>query len=189
MYPAFFSFLDVPRPKKPLRLPPLLAEVEIVTLVKRTENLKHRALLMTAYGSGLRVSEVVNLKLHPIDSKRMMIFVARGKGKKGRLVPLSKMLLDTLRAYIREFKPMVYLFEGEKGGAYSTRAAQAVLKEAKERAGIYKKGSIHSLRHSYATQLSEGGTDIRYIERFLGHNNLKCTQPRQQKINSTNYLY
>jgi site-specific recombinase XerD len=169
------EFYDLPRPKKPLRLPHILAAEEVVGLVRATDNLKHRALLMTAYGAGLRVSELVTLKLTDIDGKRMMIFVEQSKGKKDRMVPLSTLLLETLRQYVREYKPKVYLFEGEKGGPYSTRSAQEVLKEAKKRAGIYKRGSIHSLRHSYATHLLEGGTDIRYIQSFLGHNSLKTT--------------
>ncbi|HEV7329978.1 MAG TPA: site-specific integrase [Flavisolibacter sp.] len=169
------EFYDIPRPKKPLKLPHILAEEEVVALVKATPNPKHRALLMTAYGAGLRVSELVGLKLTDVDSKRMMIFVEQSKGKKDRMVPLSKMLLETLRLYVRAYKPCFYLFEGEGGKAYSTRSAQEVLKEAKKRAGIYKKGSIHSLRHSYATHLLEGGTDIRYIQSFLGHNSLKTT--------------
>jgi site-specific recombinase XerD len=169
------EFYDIPRPKKPLKLPHILAEEEVVTLVKATANLKHRALLMTAYGAGLRVSELVGLRLSDIDSKRMLIFVEQSKGKKDRMVPLSKLLLETLRLYVKEYKPTHYLFEGESGKAYSTRSAQEVLKEAKKRAGIYKKGSIHSLRHSYATHLLEGGTDIRYIQSFLGHNSLKTT--------------
>jgi site-specific recombinase XerD len=169
------EFYDVPRPKKPLKLPHILAAEEVVELVKKTDNLKHRALLMTAYGAGLRVSELVSLKISDIDSKRMMIFVEQSKGKKDRLVPLSPLLLETLRLYVKKYKPRQFLFEGEKGGAYSTRSAQEVLKEAKKWAGIYKRGSIHSLRHSYATHLLEGGTDIRYIQSFLGHNSLKTT--------------
>ncbi|WP_121354111.1 tyrosine-type recombinase/integrase [Flavisolibacter nicotianae] len=169
------EFYDIPRPKKPLRLPHILAEEEVVALVRSTPNLKHRALLMTAYGAGLRVSELVGLKIQDIDSKRMLLFVEQSKGKKDRMVPLSPLLLDTLRHYAKEFKPGFYLFEGEGGKAYSTRSAQEVLKEAKKRAGIYKRGSIHSLRHSYATHLLEGGTDIRYIQSFLGHNSLKTT--------------
>lgn len=169
------EFYDIPRPKKPLRLPHILAEEEVVSLVKSTANLKHRALLMTAYGAGLRVSELVGLKITDVDSKRMMLFIEQSKGKKDRVVPLSKLLLETLRLYVKQYRPKAYLFEGEGGGPYSPRSAQEVLKDAKLRAGIYKRGSIHSLRHSYATHLLEGGTDIRYIQSFLGHNSLKTT--------------
>jgi integrase/recombinase XerD len=95
--------------------------------------------------------------------------------KKDRIVPLSKKLLETLRIYYRQYRPLNYLFEGQYGGAYSTRSAQSILKEAKQKAGIHKKGSIHSLRHSYATHLMEAGTDIRIIQELLGHNTIKTT--------------
>ena len=169
------EFYDLPRPKKPQKLPSVLAEEEMVDLVQTTTNIKHRALLMAAYSAGLRVSELVNLKIEDIDSKRMVLYVRQGKGKKDRMVPLSKKLLETLRIYYKTYRPKQYLFEGEGGGAYSERSAQLVLAMAKKRAGIRKKGSIHMLRHSYATHLLEAGTDIRYIQAFLGHNSLQTT--------------
>jgi site-specific recombinase XerD len=169
------EFYDLPRPKKPHKLPSVLAEEEIISLIVKTTNIKQRALLMASYSAGLRVSELVNLRIQDIDSKRMMLYVRCGKGKKDRMVPLSVKLLETLRAYYRQYRPKEFLFEGEKGGAYSTRAAQMVLAEAKKKAGIRKKGSIHMLRHSYATHLLESGTDIRYIQSFLGHLSLQTT--------------
>jgi site-specific recombinase XerD len=169
------EFYDLPRPKKPQKLPSVLAEEEVTDLIRKTVNLKHRTLLMTSYSAGLRVSELVNLKITDIDSRRMMLHIRGGKGKKDRMVPLSQKLLHTLREYFRQFRPKEYLFETEKGEPYESRYAQAVLKEAKEKAGIWKKGSIHLLRHSYATHLLEGGTDIRYIQAFLGHNSLQTT--------------
>lgn len=169
------EFYDLPRPKKPKKLPGVLAEEEVADLIKKTENLKHRALLMAAYSAGLRVSELVNLTIEDIDSKRMVMQLRDAKGKKDRVVPLSHRLLDTLREYYKAFRPKYYLFEGEQGGAYSPRSAQAVLKEAKERAGIRKKGSVHLLRHSFATHLLESGTDIRYIQALLGHNSVQTT--------------
>lgn len=105
----------------------------------------------------------------------MMIHIREGKGGKDRVVPLSKKLPEALREYFRAYRPKIYLFEGEDGGAYSSRSAQAVLSEAKRKAGIRKNGSIHLLRHSYATQLLEGGTGIRYIQAFLGHDSLQTT--------------
>lgn len=169
------EFYDLPRPKKPQKLPSVLAEEEVIELIRKTENLKHRALLMTSYSAGLRVSELISLKITDIDSRRMMLHIRGGKGKKDRMVPLSQKLLLTLREYFRQFRPKQYLFETEKGEAYESRYAQAVLREAKAKAGIWKKGSIHLLRHSYATHLLEGGTDIRYIQAFLGHNSLQTT--------------
>jgi len=186
------EFYDLPRPKKPYKLPNVLAEEEIISLIKKTENLKHKTLLMASYAAGLRVSELVSLKISDIDSKRMLIYLRAAKGKKDRVVPLSKLLLETLREYVRQYKPKNYVFEGERGGEpYSKRSAQEVLRAAKKRAGIQKSGSIHLLRHSYATHLLESGTDIRYIQAFLGHNSLKTTmrythvmQPKIEAIQS-----
>ena len=169
------EFYDLPRPKKPFKLPEILAEEEIIMIIKNIENIKHRVMIMTAYSAGLRVSEIINLKINDIDSKRMMMHIKAGKGKKDRLVPLSKKLLEALREYYKIYKPKQYLFEGQYGGMYSTRSAQLILQHAKAKAGIRKKGSIHSLRHSYATHLMEAGTDIRIIQDLLGHNSIKTT--------------
>jgi integrase/recombinase XerD len=170
------EFYYLPRPKKPIRLPVVLAEEEIISLIQKTSNLKHKALLMTSYSAGLRVSELVSLKIVDVDSKRMMILVRQGKGKKDRMVPLSRKLLDILKEYFKQYKPKEYLFESEQNRApYSSRSAQLILREAKAKAGINKGGSIHTLRHSFATHLLEAGTDVRYIQAFLGHNNLKTT--------------
>ena len=149
------EFYDLPRPKKRLKLPSILSEEEIIALIQKTRNLKHRALLMAAYSSGLRVSELVSLKIRDVDSKRMLLHVREAKGGKDRMVPLSQKLLITLSAYVSAYKPKEYLFEGEGNKAYSSRSAQEVLKEAKQKAGIQKQGGIHLLRHSYATHLLE----------------------------------
>ncbi|MER3465440.1 MAG: integrase, partial [Chitinophagaceae bacterium] len=170
------EFYDLPRPKKPQNLPSILAEEEMVSIIQATKNLKHKALLMTCYSAGLRVSELVNLKIVDIDSKRMMLHIRGAKGKKDRMVPLSKVLVETLREYYKSYRPKEYVFEAEdKKRALSPRTAQQILAQAKMATGIKKKGSIHMLRHSYATHLLEAGTDIRYIQTFLGHGSLKTT--------------
>lgn len=169
------EFYDLPRPKKPFKLPSVLAEEEIIRLIQKVNNLKHRALLMTGYAAGMRVSEIIHLKIADIDSMRMMIHIHAGKGKKDRMVPLSNKLLETLRSYYLVYKPKEYLFENPSGGVYSVRSAQQILHNAKQEAGIQKKGSIHMLRHSYATHLMESGTDIRIIQELLGHNSIKTT--------------
>jgi integrase/recombinase XerD len=169
------EFFDLPRPKKPELLPDVLSQTQIARLFKSITNLKHKTLIMTCYAAGLRVSEVVNLKIRDIDSERMMIHIRAGKGKKDRMIPLSEVLLKTLREYFKQYRPREFLFEGENKSAYSTRSAQLVLAAAKKRAGIFKKGSIHSLRHSYATHLMESGIDIRFIQEALGHNSLNTT--------------
>ena len=136
-------------------------------------------MLFTAYSAGLRVSEVVNVKLCDIDSGRMQLFISRAKGKKDRCVNLSPVLLDILRSYIKQAspRPAVYLFESERTGqAYPTRTVQQIFTNAKQKASIRKEVGIHSLRHSFATHLLDKGTDIRYIKDLLGHFNIKTTE-------------
>jgi integrase/recombinase XerD len=184
-------FWEIPRPKKPLQLPKLLNEAELGHLFRALHNKKHKAMLFTAYSAGLRVSEIVNLKLSDIDSNRMQIFIARAKGKKDRYINLSPVLLDILRQYIKEYKPRpkVYLFESEQTGTcYPVRTVQQIFTGAKEKAGIKKDVGIHSLRHSFATHLLDKGTDIRYIKDLLGHFNIKTTErylhvSKQQLVN------
>ncbi|MBK5284050.1 MAG: site-specific integrase [Bacteroidia bacterium] len=166
---------ELPRAQKPFQLPAVFAEEEVKKIITASKNLKHRSMLCLAYAGGLRVSEVVNLKLKDIDSKRMVITLRAAKGKKDRQVMLSEKLLLLLREYVRETKPKVWLFEGQYGGQYSSRSVQEVIQQAKQKAGIKKKGSIHALRHSFATHLLEGGTDIISIKELLGHNSLKTT--------------
>ena len=184
-------FWEIPRPKKPLLLPKLLNEDELRKLFNALTNKKHKAMLFTAYSAGLRVSEVVNLKIADIDSQRMQIFIARAKGKKDRYVNLSPILLDILRKYLLDYKPRpkIYLFESEQTlGGYPTRTAQQIFANAKKKAGIKKEVGIHSLRHSFATHLLDKGTDIKYIKDLLGHFNIKTTErylhvSKQQLIN------
>lgn len=172
-------FWEIPRPKKPLQLPKLLNEKELAALFNALKNKKHKAMLFTAYSAGLRVSEIVKLKIADIDSKRMQIFIERAKGKKDRYVNLSPVLLDILRSYIKEYKPKpkVYLFESEQTlTAYPTRTVQQIFTMAKNKAGIRKEVGVHSLRHSFATHLLDKGTDIKYIKDLLGHFNIKTTE-------------
>lgn len=172
-------FFEIPRPKRPLILPKLLNETELRKLFNALTNKKHKAMLFTCYSAGLRVSEVANLKLQDIDSKRMQIFVERAKGKKDRYVNLSPILLDILRSYHKEYepKPKLYLFESEQTrDGYPTRTIQQIFSNAKQKAGIRKEVGIHSLRHSFATHLLDKGTDIKYIKDLLGHFNIKTTE-------------
>ena len=171
-------FWEIPRPKKPLDLPRIFNQDEIAAIINSIKNKKHKAMLMLAYSGGLRVSEVVSIKTYDIDSTRMTIFIRQAKGKKDRVVSLSPVLLVMLREYALEYKPdkTGYLFEGNtKGTPYSTRSLQEVLQAAKSKAGIIKPGSIHSLRHSFATHLIDKSTDVTMIQRLLGHNDLKTT--------------
>ncbi|HLD52072.1 MAG TPA: site-specific integrase [Sediminibacterium sp.] len=168
------EFYDLPRPKKPFKLPSILAEEEVVEIIKNIQNIKHKTMIMAAYSAGLRVSEIVSLKIKNIDNKRMMIHIQGAKGKKDRMVPLSNVLLTMLRKYYKEYHPKEYLFEGQNGGAYSARSVQEVLQVAKQKV-TNKVGGVHMLRHSYATHLMEAGTDIRIIQTLLGHNSIRTT--------------
>jgi integrase/recombinase XerD len=189
-------FWEIPRPKKQLQLPKVLNETEIGRLFKVIQNLKHKAIVFTAYSAGLRVSEVVNLKLTDVDSKRMTLFIQQSKGKKDRYVNLSPVLLDILRSYLQKQnpRPKNYLFEGQvPGEPYSIRSAQQIFINAKKAAGISKLITFHGLRHSFATHLLEKGVDIKYIKDILGHFDIKTTEryvhvARKKLVNITSPL-
>jgi len=168
-------FFDIPRPKKAKKLPKSISIIDIKRLFELTQNLKHNTMLKLCYEMGLRVSEITNLKINDIDSRTMQVFIERAKGKKDRYANLPESILDQLREYYKEYKPKEYLFEGQYGGQYSSRSVQQVFKDSLKRASINKKVSIHSLRHSFATHLLENGTDIRFIQELLGHNDIKTT--------------
>ncbi len=159
----------------PKKLPVILSSQEVRTLIKVTKNIKHKSMISVAYGSGLRVSELLDLKISVIDSDRMTLHVKQSKGLKDRLVPLSENALKLLREYYVEYQPKEYIFEGQDGGKYSGSSFNKILKAAARKAGIQKKISSHTLRHSFATHLLEKGTDIRVIQKLLGHNSIKTT--------------
>lgn len=166
----------VQRPKKGRQLPNVLSEEKVVAILKCTGNLKHRAMLWLIYSSGLRLGELINLKIQDVDSKRMLLIVKQGKGKKDRVSLLSEKVLILLRDYFRQYHPREWLFEGQFGGQYSPTSVQKVFRQAKEKAGIKKYATVHTLRHSFATHLLERGTDLRYIQALLGHQNPKTTE-------------
>lgn len=168
-------FYEIPRPKKPFLLPKALNLDEVKRLFDAVENLKHRLILQLCYGMGLRVSEIVNLKIQDIDSQTMRVFISRAKGKKDRYVQLPISILTELRTYYKEYKPKQFLFEGQYGGAYTVRSVQMVFKQAMQKAKINKPIGIHGLRHSYATHLLEQGTDISLIQQLLGHQDINTT--------------
>ncbi len=168
-------FLDIPRPKKPQQLPKALNQKEIKKIIDVTENPKHRLVIQLAYGMGLRVSEIVNLKLEHIDSKNMTVFIEKAKGKKDRIAQLPETVLQDMKTYYKAYKPEIWLFEGQFGGQYTVRSAQNVFKNAMKKAKINRTVGIHSLRHSYATHLLEYGTDITLIQKLLGHTQISTT--------------
>ena len=162
--------------RKSQKIPVVLSVREVKIFFECTGNLKHKAILQTIYSAGLRLSEVVNLKIEEIDSDRMIITVRQGKEKIDREMMLSVKLLSLLRYYVKEYKPTAYLFEGQNGGAYSSRSVQQIMKRAVRNAGIRKPATVHTLRHSFATHLLEQGTDLRYIQEFLGHKSIQTTE-------------
>lgn len=166
---------DIPRPKRPQLLPKALNKKEVQKIIEVTENPKHKLIIQLCYGMGLRVSEIVNIKIEDIDSVTMRVFIARAKGKKDRSVNLPESILHQLRTYYKAEHPKKYLFEGKNGDQYSVRSAQSVFKTAMNKAGIIKTVGIHSLRHSYATHLLQCGTDITLIQKLMGHQDMKTT--------------
>lgn len=168
---------EIKRPRKDKKLPVVLSKEEVASILSSVDNVKHKAILMLVYSAGLRVGEVVKLKPEDIDSKRMLIHVRGSKGRKDRYTMLSETALEILRQYWREHKPTKWLFEGARMGRYlSTRTVEKVLEYACEKVGIKKDASVHTLRHSFATHLLEGGTDLRYIQELLGHKDSKTTE-------------
>ena len=168
-------FIEIPRQKKQSILPKVIHSIDIRKLFEVTENLKHNTMLKLSYGMGLRVSEIINLKVVDIDSRSMQVFIERAKGKKDRYANLPESILEQLRKYYIEYQPKEYFFEGQYGGQYSSRSVQQVFQNSLTKAGINKKVGIHSLRHSFATHLLEKGTDVRLIQDLLGHKDIKTT--------------
>ncbi len=175
-------YLNVVRPRKEKRLPTVLSQAEVVRIFNAVENRKHLALLQTLYACGLRIGELINLQIKDIDSERKCISVLRGKGFKDRAVPLPEELLQLLREYYKQYRPVIYLFEGQqpKGALkpvpYSPTSVRRVLYRAVKKAGIRKKVTPHTLRHSYATHLYEYGVNLRSIQVLLGHSSSKTTE-------------
>jgi len=166
----------IPRAKMRKKLPVVLSQQEIQALFSATRNLKHRALLMTIYSAGLRVSEVVHLKVSDIDSQRMVIRVQQGKGAKDRYTLLAQRTVEVLREYWRAYRPEEWLFPGQPAkGSLSVSSVQKVFGKVLHEAGIKKHATVHTLRHSFATHLLERGTDLYQIQRLLGHTTPKTT--------------
>ena len=164
------------RPFSEKHIPVVLSINEVSSIIKNTANIKHKAILATIYSHGLRISELVNLKISDVDSKRGYLMIRKGKGYKDRPIPLNQECINILRIYYKEFKPKDYLFEGASLPYYSTTSIRAILKLSVIKSRILKKVTPHTLRHSFATHLLEKGVDIRYIQELLGHSNIKTTE-------------
>ena len=181
--------LFIPPRKRSWQLPEVLGQKEVERLLLAAAKQRDRCLLMTAYATGLRVSELVRLKVSAIDGERMTVRVEQGKGRKDRYTILSQRLLSELRSYWKEHRSPIYLFPNRKGGPISIDYAQRIYNLAKLRAGIQKGHGIHTLRHCFATHLLEAGVDLRTIQTLLGHNSMTSTerylQIRQHRITTT----
>ncbi|MDO8591269.1 MAG: tyrosine-type recombinase/integrase [bacterium] len=170
------AFNKVRHPRQASRLPVVLSGDEIKRMIELTKNFKHRLILALTYAAGLRVSEVVRLRVRDIDLSGLTITVRQGKGKKDRLTVFSASLSLDLQKLMAGKQGDEYVFESERGGRLTEATAQKVFYQAMQRAGIKKEATFHSLRHSFATHLLENGTDVRYVQELLGHANIRTTQ-------------
>lgn len=159
------------RPRKEKHLPQVISQEELLKSISKIDNIKHKSIISLAYGTGMRVSEICNLKITDIDSKRMIITIRQSKGRKDRIVPLSQNNLLLLREYFKQYKPKEYLFNGQFELKYSSTSCNAIVKKY-----LGENYHFHQLRHSYATTLLENGTDLRIIQKCLGHSSSKTTE-------------
>jgi site-specific recombinase XerD len=169
-------FYDIERPRKQRKLPKVISKEEVKLIINNTNNIKHKCIVSLLYSAGLRRSEVINIKISDIDSKRMIICINDAKGKKDRITLLSKTLLKDLRIYVKKWRPTEFLFEGPNRTPYSGSSILRIVKNAAIKANIRLKVTPHILRHSFATHLLENGTDLRYIQVLLGHSSTRTTE-------------
>ncbi len=167
--PLKFRHIEYPRSEK--KLPQIIDKTYLLEAINKIQNKKHKAIIALAYSTGMRVSEVCNLLIADIDSKRMIITIRQSKGKKDRIVGLSSKILEILREYFKEYKPKTYLFNGQFENYYSPRSCNQIVKQY-----LGKEFHFHQLRHSNATALLEAGTDLRIIQKHLGHASSKTTE-------------
>ena len=169
-----YYFID--RPIKDKKLPIVLSKEEVQSLFNQVYNLKHKTILVLIYSCGLRISELINLKINDIDTQRMLIQIRNSKGNKDRQVQLAEQIHQLIKRYNNEYNPKQFLFNGLNSFQYSTASIQKIIKRAAIKADIRKNVTPHNLRHSFATHLLEDGIDIRYIQTILGHSNIQTTQ-------------
>lgn len=164
------------RPRKSRKIPTILEKTEIQLMIESTANLKHRTIISALYATGMRVSELLNLKMEDIHAEDMYVSIRNAKGRKDRNVPLSAQLLKMLRRYYKMYRPVIYMFEGSIGRKYSSSSVNNIVKAAAKRVGVIKDVSCHTIRHSYATHLLDKGVNLRYIQELLGHSSPKTTE-------------
>lgn len=180
------EYYDVKRPKKSLSLPNVLTQTEVLSIIQNPINIKHRAILTTIYSGGLRISELINLRIVDIHSEEGYIYVKDSKGKKDRKTVLSPYLVDLLRDYYVKYRPSYWLFEGQNGGKYSTSSVNAIFRKAVQNTNSNPWATVHTLRHSFATHSIENNVNMRYLQSMLGHNSPKTTEIYTKTIEINN---
>ncbi|MFH1426918.1 MAG: site-specific tyrosine recombinase/integron integrase [Patescibacteria group bacterium] len=171
-----YKKIDLKFAKRNKSLPIVLSREEIKNILENTKNIKHRLMITLAYSSGLRVSEVINLKVQDLDLKDLTIHIKNAKGMKDRITVFSEKILNEIKNMIAGKDKNCFVFESERGGQLTTATAQKVFIKSLEKCKINKPATFHSLRHSFATHLLENGTDVRYVQELLGHVNIRTTQ-------------
>ena len=180
------EYYDIQRPKKAVSIPNVLSKNEVINIIQYPKNIKHRAILQTIYGAGLRISELINLRITDIHSKDGYLFIKDSKGKKDRKTILPKQLLILLRTYYKEYKPSYWLFEGQTGGKYSTTSIRSIFRKAVKETNSNPWATVHTLRHSFATHCIENNVNIRHLQNMLGHNSPKTTEIYTKTIEINN---
>lgn len=170
------TYYDIQRPKRAKNLPNVLSKEEVATLLNAVDNLKHKAILAMIYSSGLRIGEIIKLRIEDVRSREGYLFIKGAKGKKDRRGIISEQLLILLRVYFRKYRPAYWLFEGQTGGQYSTTSIQKIFRKAVKKSNLNPWATPHTLRHSFATHLLEQGVNLRYIQSILGHASPKTTE-------------
>lgn len=179
---------DIQRPKKTKSLPNVLSKTEIKSLLSSTENIKHRLILATIYSAGLRISELLRLRIEDIHFDDEFIFIKDAKGKKDRRSVLSQSLTKSIKVYLDKYKPAYWLIEGADGGQYSSSSIQKIFRAAVKNAGINPWATPHTLRHSFATHLLQQGVNLRYVQTLLGHSSSKTTEIYTHVMNINNKI-
>jgi len=180
------AFYNIQRPKKNKTLPGVLSAAEVAKLLQQPKNIKHKAILYTIYSCGLRISELLNLRIEDVRTVDAYLFIKAGKGKKDRHTVLSPHLVHLLREYYKAHKPAYWLFEGQSGGKYSASSIQKIFRQAIKSANLNPWATPHTLRHSFATHLLQQGTNLRYIQNLLGHSSSKTTEIYTHILNVDN---
>lgn len=180
------EYYDIQRPKKNTSIPNVLSKSEVLKIIQSPKNLKHRAILCTIYSSGLRISELINLRIVDVHSKDGYLFIKDSKGKKDRKTILSEQLVLLLRAYYKKYKPSYWLFEGQRGGQYSTSSIRSIFRKSVAQTNSNPWATVHTLRHSFATHCIENNVNMRHLQNMLGHNSPKTTEIYTRTIEINN---